>query len=177
MSFGSFWSIEMRVGAWTHMFSLERDHEKIPNHRDADDPWSDEEDRRVFVGKGIFFEGSDEDVAAKLDLWRQFPEDDREHIMQQMEALHVRSLSYIHNRIGINETRSLDELPDPRAFLRDCACLMTDLHKLAGAGSFERSPSAAPEPVLRITCGYCSTMWMSSPRHINCPNCGAPPRD
>ncbi len=198
MSFGSFWTIQMRCPNRVGELYVERDREKIPKQQDADDPWDEDEERRIFLAKGIFVEGSDGDVADKLDTWSKLPESLRTRILADMERLDVRMLVSYTDDITLNQRPGLGELDDPISYMEDCARLLAEIKNELAKG--DRDPSTVPsvqirgaveingvriepnvvtgnlEAHARLTCQFCSSMYLLTPANNNCPNCGAPPR-
>lgn len=181
MSFGSFWAIEMRAPMWAGHFDIERDYEKIPKHGDADDPWDEDDGRRIFLAKGIFVEGDEAEVSRKLDLWSQLPEATRRAIVAGMEQLDAQHLSYAGESVRLAQGPGLPDLDDPGAYLEGCAALLAELKDgveeagLLSAGATQVADTTLPAPI-RVGCHYCGTLFVSGLAHQNCPNCGAPPR-
>jgi hypothetical protein len=179
MSFGSFWAIEMRSSENLAELYVERDHEKIPKHKDEDDPWDEDEERRVFVAKGIYFEGGDEEIAHKLAGWAKVPDALQDRILADMERLDCNIVRAYGNEIGVHQRPGLPDLEDPIAYMEDCARLMTEI-RTAAPRAADASAAAVEHaghgPVNQITCAFCSTTFLQTPARTNCPNCGAPPK-
>lgn len=181
MSFGSFWTIELRVDGVGASFELERDEEKVPKHGDDDDPFAEDDGLRVFVGKAIFVEGSERTVAEKLAVWEAIPEPLQETILAEMAALDARRVDARGNAITLNQRPGLNELDDPVAYMRRCAAFLVALRDglpSAPIGASASSDTTAVPPVahVRISCAYCSSKFLQTPSHQNCPNCGAAPQ-
>ena len=176
MSFGSFWTIEMKVPMSFHALDLERDLEKMPKVGDEEDPFDEDEERRVFVGKGVFFEGSDEDVARKLSVWQALAETDRDAIIEGMGRVDARALYYAGESIILNQTPALWELEEPIAYMRACGDLMIRLRDAYAEAELPSADLVEPATLAtaRISCRYCSSLYFLSPGHPRCPNCGAP---
>jgi hypothetical protein len=198
MSFGTFWTMEMRCPNRLGRIDIERDHEKIPKHRDDDDPWEENEERRVFLAKGIFFEGSDDDVSKKLETWSKLPETLQARILADMERLDIRAIRSFSEDVSLNQRPALPELEDPIGYMEDCAGLMAAIKSAIAEG--DRDPAAEPRvrfrgPVEingvridpgavpgsagaheRFTCKFCSSVFLLAAASHKCPNCGAPSR-
>lgn len=179
MSFGNFWAIQMRSSEDLAELYVERDHEKIPKHKDEDDPWDEDEERRIFVAKGIYFEGADEEIATKLAGWAKVPDVLQERILVDLERLDCKSVRAHGNEIAVHQDPGLPELEDPIAYMEDCARLMTEIRK--GAPRAADASTAAVDVgghglVTQITCAFCSSLFLQTPARNNCPNCGAPPQ-
>ncbi len=177
LSFGSFWAIEMKAPMWMGHLVIQRDHEKIPKHKDADDPWSEDEDRRIFIAKGIFVEGGDDEVANYLSVWASLPEAERVEILAEMERLDGQMLLRVGDQVSFSQSPGLPDLPDPLAYMKGCAKLLLTTRRACEALS-STPPTidlgAATAPVHRASCTYCSTLFLVTPGHSSCPNCGAP---
>jgi hypothetical protein len=176
MSFGSFWTIEMKVPMNQNVIALERDLEKVPKAGDEDDPFDDDEERRVFVGKGVFLEGDDEDIARKLELWRALPEDARDAIVEGMSDVDARALYYAGESIILSQTPGLPDLDDPVGYMRACGDLLVKLRDAVGGADFPELMAETPAAGagMGVACKYCSSLYFLSPGHPRCPNCGAP---
>lgn len=184
MSFGSFWTIQMRCPNRLGEIDVERDHEKIPKQGDEDDPFDEHEERRVFLAKGIFVEGSDDDVSEKLGTWSRLPEALQTRILADMERLDIRTIRSHSDDVSLNQRPGLSELDDPIGYMEDCARLLAALKDAIGKGA----PAGAAEPGVemgrgvasghyeRMTCAFCSSVFLFTIGHQTCPNCGAAPR-
>lgn len=176
MSFGNFWTIEMRVPELGVAMDLERDHEKIPKRRDEADPFDDDEGVRVFVARGIFFEGDEDDVEAALATWSRIDASARERILQDMEALDVTTLMCHGTSLNLNQRPGLTDLDDPIAYMERCAAFLAGVRDaLAGLGAAPDAPVETTVITGRVTCSYCSSRFIQTPVAQNCPNCGAAP--
>jgi hypothetical protein len=180
MSFGSFWSIQMRCQEHLLELEIERDHEKIPKEKDEDDPWDDDEERRIFLGKGIFVEGGDDEIEQKLGTWSQLPEDLRASIITEMERLDMNTVRAYGPEVSLNVKPGLDDLADPLEYMEACARLMAAVKTGAAAGAPAGAPAQAAAAVVavapshRLTCAYCSSVFILAAGKNTCPNCGAP---
>jgi len=182
MSFGTFWSIQMRCQANLPELEIERDHEKIPKEADEDDPWDEDEERRVFLGKGIFVEGYDSDIEQKLALWSQLPESLQDSIVTEMERLDMNTVRAYGQEVSLNVKPGLNDLADPLEYMTACAQLMAAIKNGAGgaaagvpaAAQAAGVPAAVVQPAHKITCSYCTSVFILTVGKNTCPNCGAP---
>jgi hypothetical protein len=183
MSFGTFWSIQMRCQEQLPELEIERDHEKIPKEKDEDDPWDEDEERRVFLGKGIFVEGYDAEIEQNLALWSRLPESLQNSIVTEMERLDMRTVRADGQEVSLNVAPGFDDLVDPLDYMTACAQLMAAIR--SGAGTAEGAGAGAPAaaqvqavpvaaPAHRLTCAYCTSVFILTVGKNTCPNCGAP---
>ncbi len=187
---------EMKITNRTGEIELERDHDKIPKERDDDDDWADEDELRVFVARGIFVEGDDDEVNETLSTLQQMPPDDVEYVLAQIEQRKVTRL-YAHvDALHVTLDPNVQDMADPVAEIVANVEWMKFLAQTLAAG--QRDMSAEPRVVIRgnveidgqpvaptagapaaaaavhrVKCGYCSTLFVHG-ANPNCPNCGAP---
>ena len=64
-----------KVPSQAGSFTLEYDKKKIPKQKEKDDPFAEEDEIRVFVDKGLFCEGDQEDIDRMLAFWHQISDD------------------------------------------------------------------------------------------------------
>jgi len=179
MSFGTFWAIQMKCANGFAMLEIERDHEKIPKGKDEQDPWSENEERRVFIGKGIFFEGDDDEISAKLASWGAMPESLRARILHDMEAMDINTIRTTHDQVSLHQKPGLGDLPDAQAYMHGCAALMATLRDFITQASSPVQPgpgAASPAWLHRLTCSFCASLFVLNEAQSRCPNCGAAPQ-
>lgn len=179
MSFGTFWSIDMRCTNQLGEIEVERDHEKIPKEKQEDDPWDEDEERRIFLGKGIFVEGYDHDIQQKLANWSGLPEELRSRILAEMERLDIQTVRSYDQESSLNVKPGLDDLDDPIAYMQSCASLLAgirDAVQTATGGAQDGADGAPAGPSRTLTCAYCSSLFVLAAGQNTCPNCGAPAR-
>lgn len=186
--------IENRVGS----LDLERDHDKVPKHKepDEDDPWADEDEIRVFVAKGIFVEGDDDDVNESLATLAQLPAELSSRVLAEMEHAQMSSVRAHSDELTIRFDPNVDTLPDPVTTIHETVTFMKAVSQALSEG--DRDMASEPkviirgaveingqrleptqgvfsaEPVQRVSCSYCSTQYVSAGPAPACPNCGAP---
>jgi hypothetical protein len=197
MSFGSFWAIEMLCENRIGELEIQRDHDKIPKGKDASDPWSKDEERRVFVAKGIFVEGRDQEVAEKLGVWSKLPDALRENVVTEMERLNMNAVRSYTNNVSFNVKPKLRDLDDPIEYMTACARLLAELKNALAQGDraplvggvqirgnvqingVTVQPNVAPDAgaaavaMTPLTCKYCSSLFILAAGKNACPNCGA----
>ncbi len=168
----------MRMPEWHGDLTIERDEDKLPKHGDASgDPFAEDDGLRIFLGKGVFVEGSESDVTEQLSLWDRLPPRTREAIVSELIGLDGRGLYACATSIRLNQNPGLADLDDPVAYMVRCAQLLKSVR--------DGLPPVTPDPLttdtrvvpsLRLTCSYCDSVYVQVPATPNCPNCGAAPR-
>ncbi|PLW91944.1 MAG: hypothetical protein C0592_13190 [Marinilabiliales bacterium] len=154
-------------------FDLTRDHDKIPMDKDDDD-WGDEDqDIRVFVGKGIFVEGDEDRVCSTLAYIDGFPEDITDAVLQQMEEIPI-----LYYRISYDQ---LEVFPEDSPILWenpiDRYTAILDLmgkiakHVLGSNVESDNIEKKILTKYKRVKCKYCSSHFLMG-ETSNCPNCG-----
>jgi hypothetical protein len=179
MRFGKFWRIAMRSSNPLGTIDIARDHDKIPKEKDPTDPWSENEERRVFLGKGIFVEGHDPAIEETLSAWSRLPDALRTRILEDMERLDMDALRVYDEETSLHVEPGLDELDDPIAYMTSCAELLASIKDAVSdrpPGAEEQQGVAAARPSHALTCAYCSSLFILAAGHNTCPNCGAPAR-
>jgi hypothetical protein len=174
-----FWAIEMRCQERARFFTILRDPTRIPRVHAPRDAWAKSEQGCVFLGKGIFLDDSDPDTTRDwlVPHWASVPAPAQELVIREMERLDLRcfALSNSHMTLQVLGNRRLHQLDDPLAYLASCAALMAGfaraLEASPGSGVPLSSRAAAPE---RVTCRYCSSLFILAAGKNTCPNCGAP---
>jgi hypothetical protein len=186
LSFGTFWSIEMLCTSGLGNFAIERDLEKVPTVEDANDPFAKKETRRIFVAKGIFFQGDDADMAANLQRWDRMPEALQTRILREMSELDINSIRMNRDSVWIHQSPGFRDLPDGIGYMEACASLMAALKQVAPIEVRSPAPQPTRQPLpaeathapsvgREFPCGYCHSIYWMSPTRTHCPNCGAPP--
>lgn len=185
---------EMKITNRTGELWLERDHEKIPQQRDPDDDWADDDELRVFVAKGIFVEGDEKDVNENMDTLRQLPGETGAELLAAMERLRITTVCALIDSLSFHAGPNLRYMADPIAHFSDLLAIMKKLADALASG--ERDMAGEPkvritgaveingqriEPtaggfvapaIERVQCEYCSTLFVLG-TVSNCPNCGA----
>ncbi len=185
---------EMKITNRTGELQLERDHEKIPQQRDPDDDWSDDDELRVFAAKGIFVEGDEEEVNETLGTLGQLPGGTGAELLAAMERLRINTVYAYRDSLSFNSGPNLQDMADPIAHIADLLAIMKKLADALASG--ERDMAGEPKvritgaveingqriaptaggfvapAVVRVQCEYCSTLFVLG-TVSNCPNCGA----
>ena len=186
---------EMKITNRIGEIQLERDHEKIPQERDEDDDWASDDELRVFVAKGIFVEGDDEEVDETLDTLSQLPEALRGKLLAEIERLQFNHLYVYRDGMNVGLKPNNYEMADPVQHILDVVSIMKQLADTVAAG--DRDMASEPRVIIRgnvmidgqpvaptegvhtprsfgrATCKYCSTLFVPGVGS-RCPNCGAP---
>lgn len=190
MDFGSINKFEVMCDNRIGYFILHRDHEKIPQPGDNADPWSAGDERRIFIAKGIFVEGSDAAVAEALARWSALPGPVQAHVLAGMEQLGLYMITVMPKNVMLVRGESLKNLDDPIAYMQTGARMIADLASAVGHGAPVGAVAAGPAVVAvaagpavvaapavdltPITCKFCSSLFILTLGHTSCPNCGAP---
>ncbi len=186
---------EMKITNRIGEISLERDHEKIPQERDEDDDWASDDELRVFLAKGIFVEGDDEEVDETLDTLSQLPPELKTKLLAEMERLQFMHLYAFSESMNVGLKPNNYEMADPVQHILDVVRLMKELADALATGERDMASEPrviirgnvvidgqqmaptegthTPRPSERVTCGYCSTLFVPA-AELRCPNCGAP---
>lgn len=171
------WTIEMRCDEKARFFRVERDLARIPRPADPSDPWAKSGPQCMFLGKGIFLDDSDPKQTQEwlVPNWQSLPPAARELVVQTMERLDLRffELSNANSALYVLGNRTLDQLEDPIAYLHSCGAFLAEMVRQLAltAGPSPALSRQAPAP--RVTCSYCSSIFILSAGKNTCPNCGA----
>lgn len=176
LTFGSFWSIEMRSenGVGVH---VQRDPDVKPRPPAGDDPWEqDSGDVRVFVGKNTFLDPS-QDTQDALAGWRDAPKRIHRLIVSQLAALDAKWVTSDESSASLSVNRRIQELEDPLAYFEDCAAFLAALQRRpddeADQARFETE--GATEEIAGLSLGHCEPCHALYPFDLfaSCPNCKA----
>jgi hypothetical protein len=194
---GSYQGLPMRI---KHSFSgveievkLNNPHGRVSFQWDASkaaeqtavDAWDERDSVYVFVGKGVYLEGSQADVDLEAARLRSLGDQLTNAVAQAMPAERMRYFRLYNDRVWVDYRQDLDEMLDPEGQLVRGA-------QLAGwAAQIVQSIPPNPElqqvthhgwqagglaPVQKVKCGYCYTLYLWRMGVVACPNCGAPPQ-
>lgn len=184
LPFGSIDTIEMLGESDLKRLNLVRDLAKIPSPSEPADPWSADENQRIFVAKGVFVDGNATEVQRQLATWSSLAAEAEARVLTDMERLDLYNLGSggigrHANVVGVGANPKVSDLDDPIAYLHACAELMaahlSALRRAApppepGNSALSPPPGAAQIPVV---CAYCGSMFIVSAGKNTCPNCGA----
>jgi hypothetical protein len=164
--------IENRAGNLT----LTRDHEKIARSKEQNDDWADEDELRVFVAKGIFMEGDEDDIDTASATLQVLPATATEALLAGMEALRISQVC-VYGQTLKATLPDLPDLDDPIRDISDAVRLLHGFGVALGAARAHAGEPAASSPSLigasaRLLCAYCTTRFLPGIT-TNCPNCGA----
>ena len=186
---------EMKITNRVGTVELERDHEKIPQGRDPDDDWADEDELRVFVARGIYVEGDESDVDETLGSLGALPPALGQRLLGEMERLEMSRFHAFSDHMSVGFKPNNYEMADPVQHILDGVRLMKEMADALATG--ERDMASEPKVIIRgnvvidgvqvqptqsahvapavsrVKCGYCSTLFVLGTAS-NCPNCGAP---
>jgi len=170
-------SLEMKCASPLDIY-LEWDPEKVPVHsQDEDDDWEEDDEVRVFVGKGVFVEGDKSSVSSALAQFASLPAELQDEVVRTMQELELSRLMILGETINAGFKANSYEMPDPAAMIGRAVALMARTASLIGAGGVvvgqtsSAGARVAIVPVQLVTCGYCRTRFNLG-ASSRCPNCG-----
>lgn len=167
--------IEAQCSGAVPTIDLERDYDQIPKTKDTDEDWGEEDQEiRVFVAKGIFAEGDEEEVSETLNNFKALPQELADRILETMETCPLRFFRAGYNRLEATYDINFPQMLDPVADVIQVAELLDEVARLYDSGEVKAAtPGAQSVDYKRVTCGYCTTQFVLG-TDSNCPNCGAP---
>lgn len=188
-------SIDMQCDNRTGILVLTWDMDKLPKEKDDDDDWADDDEIRIFVGKGVFVEGDDDDVNRSLTTLQSLPTAFADELVSKMTTMKLTLFTAVPGEISIGFKDDHYEMADPVQEILEGVELMKSAAEAFGAGDRDMSneptvqisgnvmingqmvtpnvsSAPAPQAIQRITCKYCSTVYLLTPAS-KCPNCGA----
>ena len=144
---------EMKVTNRIGEIELERDHEKIPQERGADDDWADDDELRVFVAKGIFVEGDESEVDSTLGSLAALPPELSQKLLTEMERLRMSRLYGFAESLSVGFEPNNYEMADPVQHILDGVALMKELADALASGERDmaRSPTSSSADTWRST--------------------------
>ncbi len=174
---------ENRIGRLELRWNMD----KIPTEApDPDDVWSDDDEHRIFVGKGVFFEGYKHDIEEYSATLAKLPQEIVDELVAEMQRQEASRLTATSDSIDLICDSNLHEVEDPIEYVLAGTRLLTRATEVFRTGARDMST----EPKVRVhggvevngqaiagyvTCGYCSSLFMLRPEPA-CFNCGAPYR-
>jgi len=182
-SYPGFIAIEMKVSGRIKEFQLNWNPEKIPREKDGkwDEDWEEESDDllRVFVAKGIFFEGTELFVNENITALNSLPEELKTTLYKTMWSIPISQIEIDGDpgSIRVNYDKNVIMLQDPVGDITRVIDVMVkvaeEIKTDAPKEDAEEVEEDEVESFERSTCGYCTTCYVLKLRH-SCPNCGAP---
>jgi hypothetical protein len=175
---------------------VERDLEKVPTPRDPNDPWEVGQIQRIFVGKGIFIPGPNQDpsihfvgndardsasLEERVAAWGRIPKETQDAVVAEMARLDLGKLSGLTDRL-VGATRgTVGALADPVSCVTSTGKLLDRIRTTAQPSDIAGGarPGAAPlrmgaaQPATTLTCKYCRSLFVFTVGATTCPNCGA----
>jgi hypothetical protein len=170
-------SLEMKCTGPLDIF-LEWDPEKVPVHSDdSDDDWDEDDEVRVFVGKGVFVEGDKRSVNDALAQFASLPAELQDGVVVTMQELELSRFMVLGETINAGFNANSYEMPDPAAMIGRAVALMARTARTVGSGEIvvgqtsSGGAQVAIVPVRLVACGYCRTKFNLG-ANSRCPNCG-----
>ena len=150
---------------------------KVPKERASteEDPWADDDEIRVFVGEGVFFESSDEDdIEENLSYWEQIDESTRKALIEGLTEHKIEMISATYDEIETSYWNAEDLLQPSDTSKAIVACLsLSILIAKSLEGVIVKESSGDTRVNKLVTCKYCSTKYPLG-TDANCVNCHAP---
>jgi hypothetical protein len=171
----------------TALMNIQWDPDKIPRKTDKSDPWSTGEENRVFLGKGTYVEGRDQEIEKCIFLFQSMSEGLRKSIVDTLGRNKIGSISiHISGNISASiSEKCLSESKRPLAMVFDVMDLLVKMaRELENSETLITTGIAAGDAPLDIinadeknkiviaTCNYCTSKFLLTEK-FSCPNCGA----
>ena len=171
------WAIQMACADNGKYFRVRRDPARIPQARDASDPWENSQPPTdVFVGKGMYIDNCGLGSDFSVPQWGSTPAQAREIVLREMEQLDLQvfELSNTEASVFALGFRTLHALDDVHAYMQACAAFLAEFVKLHGMSASAGRSVPAEAARAPIKCRYCTSLFYVAPGSTSCPNCGAP---
>jgi hypothetical protein len=166
--------IEMKCNNTLGTIDLERNYDKIPKKKDADPDWGDDDQTmRVFLQKGIYAEGDEDEVNETLSVLNSFPQlliDKILSLIEEYEIIYFRLNDEVMS--AIIESNIVD-LKEPIKKIITVIDLLEELTTLIDSNKLQKKAldKNISAEYKRVKCDFCSTMFLMG-KKSNCPNCG-----
>jgi hypothetical protein len=178
------WEVKAKNPADTTLY-LHWDLDAVPNvgqfqGQAASDWGNDDGEKKIFFGKGYYLDADGEDSDRRLALYQSLPETVRQALVTHMPGDQIaRYYLYSSGAQLLGFGPETHEMADPLNQLARGLWLMGQV----AWGLEQVDPATLPQPeqpaahgtLHRMTCSYCSSMYLWSQNQA-CPNCGAPPQ-
>jgi hypothetical protein len=147
---------------------LECDLEKKPEAEpEADEDFDEDEGKRIFVGPGVYFDGSDAEQAA--GEFARLPEEFRTALLESLPADGVLYFRIRPEEVDVTLRVEPMEMKTPASTLTRIIDLMGKAAQAVGAAGPKEKKKAAP----LVRCSFCQAQQYL-PKTGRCCNCGAP---
>jgi len=156
---------------------LNYDLSKVPQERASteEDPWAEDDEIRVFVGEGVFFESSDEDdIEEGLAYWEQIDDSMRKALIEGLAEHKIEMITASYDEIETSYWNAEDLIQplDTSKAILGCVSLSTLIAKSL-EGIVVKDSSGATRVNKLVTCKYCSSKYPLG-AEAKCVNCHAP---
>lgn len=165
-------SLEMKCQSPFDELQLEWDPEKIPVHGDAEDDWDEDDELRVFAGKGVFVEGDKGEVQQTFDALGGLPAELSTEIVETMQRRKLTRFYMFPEIINVGFKDNAYQMQDPIVEIVEVAGLMARVAREVGSGRIAPADQGGVAPARLVSCSYCSTKFYLGSNSA-CPNCGA----
>ena len=168
------------------------DESKVPQ-AGAPPAWDSTDSQLVFVGKGVYVEGSARDTSRYLAEFRRLPVEVGHALVESMPREGIERVYFDSDNVEADFKEHLYKITDPGdrlvRMVQTLASVVDAIEQAVGSAAQASSSSSgyavqavpAPTPVEKITCPYCGSIYLLTPvgpghHSYGCPNCGAPPQ-
>lgn len=135
---------------------------------------------KVFFGKGYYLDAEPYDIEGQLAAYQALPEPVRAALSTHMIGDRIARLYvYDYGELSLGFEKNVQEMADPINQVGRGAWLLGQIAWGLGQIDLSKLPAveqpAAEGVVYKMTCRYCSTLYLWSQTQ-RCPNCGAAPQ-
>jgi len=175
---------------------VERDMEKVPTPRDPSDPWEAGQIQRIFVGKGIFIPGPNQDpsfrvvgndardsasLEERVAAWGRLAKETQEAVVAEMARLDLGKVRGMTDRLVGVPRLTTGALEDPISCITSTGKLLDRIHTTAQPSEISTGaladaallPTRTAQHATTLTCKYCRSLFVFAIGATTCPNCGA----
>jgi len=162
---------------YSEILKLNFNLEKIPVHKDINDPWNKDDKLRIFLANGIFVEEFEEAANVQLAVFHALSKEFQNTLI---ESIHTNQLKYVllsTNEIELSiKADKLLEYPLTSVFnsLDLIVLIAKEFETVSFSGKlhFDNVGNEASEKVRLVSCRYCTSRYPLI-NDCSCPNCGA----
>jgi hypothetical protein len=164
---------------YQNIMDLHWDPGKVPVKKDVEDPWSGDDQARIFLGKGIFVEGPDEAIEVNILFFNSMQESVQQKILETMEFNKISRLKVNAEDIEFEISESIlskAEKPIDLIFeILDVLQIIAQEFEHIEISEIQRKNKSETKKIKRfrlISCKYCTSKYPLTEK-ARCPNCGA----
>lgn len=172
------YELKCNINIKDHVF-LHWDLDAKPVAESDDDDWGDNDEMRVFIGKGLYIEGSPKVVNSGCNTFYSLPLELRKKIIETSNNLELVGYSIGSQDIGVSFYTQVHDMRDPELSFSHTAQVMAQIADALKCEPSETTDSATPNPDTQLAstplklanCSYCAAKFNIAGTP-NCPNCG-----